>query len=81
MCSLAVTENQLISICVMCGTTLKGLPEELIPGPAWDFGEDNKQETALALQTLLSADVPASDPAVKNGLAFLMAADWNLFAV
>ena len=81
ICLQCGTENQLISLCVMCGATLKGLPEELIPGPAWDFGEDNKQETALALQTLLSANVPSSDPAVKNGLAFLMTSDWNLFAV
>ena len=80
-CLQCGSENQLISICVICGATLKGLPEDLLPGPAWDLGEDSKQETALALLALLSAGVPASDPAVQRGLDFLMQQDWNSFDV
>ena len=80
-CLQCGTENQLISICVICTATLKGLPEDQLPGSAWDFGEDSKQETALALQALLSAGVPVSDPAVQKGFDFLMSANWNLFAV
>ena len=80
-CLQCGTENQLISICVICGATLKGLPEDLIPGPAWDLGEDSKQETALALLALLSAGVPATDPAIQQGLDFLMQQDWNSFDV
>lgn len=80
-CLQCGSENQLISICVICGATLKGLPEDLIPGPAWDLGEDSKQETALALLALMSAGVPASDPAIQQGLDFLMQQDWNSFDV
>ena len=80
-CLQCGSENQLISICVICGATLKGLPEDLIPGPAWDLGEDSKQETALALLALMAAGVPASDPAVQQGLDFLMEQDWNSFDV
>ena len=80
-CLQCGTETQLISTCVICGATLKGLPEDLRHGPAWDFGEDSKQETAIALLALLSAGVPVSDPAVQSGLDFLMDQDWNLFAV
>ena len=78
-CLQCGSENQLISICVICGATLKGLPEDLLPGPAWDLGEDSKQETALALLALMSAGVPASDPAIQQGLDFLMQQDWNSF--
>lgn len=80
-CLQCGAENQLISICVICGATLKGLPEDLIPGPAWDLGEDSKQETALALLALMAAGVPASDPAVQQGLDFLIEQDWNSFDV
>ena len=73
-CLQCGSQNQLISICVICGATLKGLPEDLIPGPAWDLGEDSKQETALALLALLSAGVPASDPAVQTRARFSYAA-------
>ncbi len=80
-CLQCGTANQLISICVICGATLKGLPEDFIPGSAWDFGEDNKQETALALQALISAGLDESHPSVAKGLQFFMKSDWNLFAV
>ena len=80
-CLQCGSENQLISICVICGATLKGLPEDLIPGPAWDLGEDSKQETALAMLALISAGVPASDPAIQQGMDFLMQQDWNTFDV
>ena len=76
-CLQCGTENQLISICVICTATLKGLPEDRLPGPAWDFGEDRKQETAIALLALLSAGVPISDPVVQEGLDFLASQDWN----
>ena len=80
-CLQCDTKNQLISVCVICGATLKGLPEDLLPGPAWDFGEDSTQETAIALLALLSAGVPVSDPAMQQGLDFLMSQDWNIFQI
>ena len=80
-CLQCGTENQIVSTCVICGATLKGLPEDLDPGPAWDFGEDNKQETALALQALFSAGLDQSHPPVANALEFLMESDWNDFSV
>jgi hypothetical protein len=80
-CLQCGTENQLVSTCVICGATLKGLPEDLLPGSAWDFGEDNKQETAIALLALLSAGVPVSNAAVQKGLDFLMSQDWNILQV
>ena len=54
-----------------------------MPGPAWDFGEDSKQETALALQALFSAGMDQSRPSVAKGLEFFMEAkaDWNNFTV
>lgn len=76
-CVQCGTENQLISICIICGANLKGLPENLLDGPAWDFGEDSRQETAIALLTLLSAGVPLSDPVVQEGLEFLTHQDMN----
>lgn len=78
-CLQCGTDNQLISICAICSATLKGLPEEFVPGAAWDFGEENKQETALALQALLGAGTPVSDPIVQKALKFLIEADWNQF--
>ena len=80
-CLQCGTDNQLISICVICSATLKGLPEEFVPGSAWDFGDENKQETALALQALLGAGIPVSEPTVQKALGFLMDADWNNFDV
>lgn len=80
-CVQCGTENQLISICVICGATLKGLPEDRVAGPAWDFGEDSRQETAIALLTLLSAGVPVSDPVVQGGLEFLTHQDMNSLQV
>ena len=53
-CLQCGTENQLILICITCGANLKGLAENFIPGKSWNFGEDQTQETALALQTLFA---------------------------
>ena len=80
-CLQCGTENQLILICVLCGSSLKGLAENFIPGNAWNFGEDQTQETALALQTLFAAGHTTSHPAVQKGLEFLLTPDWNEFAV
>ena len=80
-CLQCGTENQLILICVTCGASLKGLAENFIPGNTWNFGEDQTQETALALQTLFATGRTSSHPPVQKGLDFLLAGDWNEFAV
>jgi hypothetical protein len=80
-CLQCGTENQLILICIICGASLKGLAENFIPGKSWNFGEDQTQETALALQTLFAAGHTTSHPAVQKGLEFLLTPDWNEFAV
>ena len=80
-CLQCGTENQLILICITCGASLKGLAENFIPGKAWNFGEDQTQETALALQTLFATGRTPSHPPVQKGLEFLLAQNWNEFAV
>ena len=80
-CLQCGTENQLILICINCGASLKGLAENFIPGNTWNFGEDQTQETALALQTLFATGRTPSHPPVQKGLDFLLAGDWNEFAV
>ena len=80
-CLQCGTENQLILICITCQASLKGLAENFIPDVVWNFGEDQTQETALALQTLLATGHTQSHPSVKKGLEFLLAQDWNEFAV
>ena len=80
-CLQCGTENQLILICITCGASLKGLAENFIPGKSWNFGEDQTQETALALQTLFATGRTPSHPPVQKGLEFLMAQNWNEFAV
>ena len=80
-CLQCGTENQLILICITCGASLKGLAENFIPGNSWNFGEDQTQETALALQTLFATGHTPSHPAVQKGLEFLLAQNWNEFAV
>lgn len=80
-CLQCGTENQLILICIMCGASLKGLAENFIPGATWHFGEDQTQETALALQTLFATGHTPSDPSVHKGLDFLLEQNWNEFAV
>ena len=77
LCLQCGVENQIVMGCVICGSTLKGLPEDLIAGPAWDFGEDSRQETAIGLLTLLTAGVAVEDVVVQEGLDFLIAQDWN----
>ena len=82
-CLQCGTENQIVSTCVICSATLKGLPEDIVPGPAWDFGEDSKQETALVLQALFAAGMDQSRPSIAKALEFFMEADvdWNNFTV
>ena len=80
-CLQCGTENQLILICITCGASLKGLAENFIPGKAWNFGEDQTQETALALQTLFATGHTPSHPPIQKGLEFLSARNWNEFAV
>ena len=80
-CLQCGTENQLILICITCGANLKGLAENFIPGKSWNFGEDQTQETALALQTLFATGHTASYPPVQKGLEFLLTQNWNEFAV
>ena len=80
-CLQCGTENQLILICITCGANLKGLAENFIPGKSWNFGEDQTQETALALQTLFATGHTTSHPPVQKGLAFLLEQNWNEFAV
>ena len=85
-CFQCGTENQLILSCVICGATLKGLPEDQKAGPAWDFGEESRQETAIALLALISArkalgQPPLDDQAIQEGLSFLVNEDWNQFEV
>ena len=80
-CLQCGTENQLILICITCQASLKGLAENFVPDAVWNFGEDQTQETALALQTLLATGHTPAHPSVKKGLAFLLAQDWNEFAV
>ena len=80
-CLQCGTENQLILICVTCQASLEGLAENFEPDAVWNFGEDQTQETALALQALLATGHTLSHPSVKNGLEFLLAQDWNEFAV
>lgn len=82
-CLQCGTVNQLVSTCVICGATLKGLPKDIVPGPAWDFGEDSMQETALVLQALLAAGLDQSRPSIAKALEFFMEAeaDWNNFTV
>ncbi len=80
-CLQCGTENQLILICITCQASLEGLAENFEPDAVWNFGEDQTQETALALQSLLATGHTPSHLSVKNGLEFLLAQDWNEFAV
>ena len=80
-CLQCGTENQLILICINCGASLKGLAKNFIPGKSWNFGEDQTQETALALQTLFATGHTVSHPSVQKGLEFLLEQNWNEFAV
>ncbi len=80
-CLQCGTENQLILICITCTASLNGLAENFEPDAVWNFGEDQTQETALALQTLFATGHTASHPSVKRGLDFLLEQDWNEFAV
>ena len=80
-CLQCGTEIQIILNCITCGASLKGLAENFIPGTSWNFGEDQTQETSLALQSLFATGHTPSDPSVQKGLAFLLEQDWNAFDV
>ncbi len=80
-CLQCGTENQIVLSCFICQASLKGLAENFIPGPEWNFGEDRIQETSLALQALLAAGRKPTNPSVEQGLAFLLEQDWNTLAV
>ena len=80
-CLQCGTENQIVLSCFICQASLKGLAENFMPGPVWNFGEDRIQETSLALQTLLAAGRKPSDLSVQKGLEFLLGEDWNTLAV
>lgn len=80
-CLQCGAENQIILSCYNCGASLKGLPENFIPGPVWNFGEDRIQETSLAMQALFAAGRTTSDHSVKQGLEFLLEQNWNELAV
>ena len=80
-CLQCGTKNQMILSCITCAASLKGLGENVVPGAAWNFGEDRTQETSLALQALLGAGRTPDSPAVEKGLTFLLGQDWNGFSV
>ena len=80
-CLQCGTENQIVLSCFICQASLKGLAENFVPGPEWNFGEDRIQETSLALQALLAAGKKPSDPSVRRGLDFILNEDWNTLAV
>ena len=80
-CLQCGTENQLILICITCGASLKGLAENFVPSATWNFGEDQTQETSLAIQALFATGHTPSDPAIQKGLGFLLDQDWNEFDV
>ena len=80
-CLQCGTENQIVLACVICGASLKGLAENFVPGPTWDFGEDSIQETSLALQALFAAGRTSTDLSVKKGVTHLLQRDWNTLDV
>ena len=80
-CLQCGTDNQLILICVTCGASLKGLAENFVPSATWNFGEDQTQETSLAIQALFATSHTPSDPSIQKGLDFLLDQDWNEFDV
>ena len=80
-CLQCGTEIQIVLSCFMCRASVKGLAENFIPGPVWNFGEDPIQETSLAVQALLAAGRTPTDASVQRGLAFLLEQDWNNLAV
>ena len=80
-CLQCGTENQIVLSCFICQASLKGLAENFVPGPVWNFGEDRIQETSLALQALLATGKKPSDSSVQRGLDFILNEDWNTLAV
>ncbi len=80
-CLQCGTENQIILSCFICQASLKGLPENFVPGSVWNFGEDRIQETSLALQALFAAGRKQNDLSVQKGIAFLLEQDWNTLEV
>ncbi len=80
-CLQCGSEIQIILNCITCGASLKGLAENFIPGTSWNFGEDQTQETSLALQSLFATGHTALDMSVQKGLEFLLGRNWNEFDV
>ena len=80
-CLQCGVENQIILSCFNCNASLKGLAENFVLGSHWNFGEDPLQETALALQALLSSGRNITDYSVQKGVAFLLEQDWNTLDV
>ena len=80
-CLQCGTENQIVLSCFLCQASLKGLAENFIPGPVWNFGEDRIQETSLAMQALLAAGRTPTDTSIQQGLDFILNEDWNTLAV
>lgn len=81
ICLQCGTENQIVLSCFICQASLKGLAENFIPGPVWNFGEDRIQETSLAMQALLAAGRKPTDISIQQGLDFILNEDWNTLAV
>ena len=67
--------------CVICQLSLSGIPVRKKPKPAWNPIGGSAADTALAVLTLLAADLSPSDEAVDSALQYLLEADWNLFSV
>ncbi len=80
-CLQCGTEIQIVQTCFICQASVKGLPENFVPGSEWNFGEDRIQETSLALQALLAAGRKTTDISVQQGLDFLLEQNWNTLAV
>ena len=80
-CLQCGAEIQIVLSCYICHASLKGLPENFIPGQEWNFGEDRIQETSLALQALLASGRKTTDPSIQNGLKFILEQNWNALDV
>ena len=76
-CPLDGSENPLVlKICRYDTISLLGLPIEKRPSKAWD-PISGVGATALAVFTLLAAGLDENDPAVRDGLDYLMSYDWS----
>jgi hypothetical protein len=77
-CPLDGSENPLVMpICRYDRISLLGLPVEKRPSKAWDPVSGGIGATALAVMTLIAAGADENDPAVKDGLEYLIKYDWS----